>query len=155
MNQIQNFMKKQSLKRFKIPKSEINREKLGKKTKESDNQFSLVRWMVKAESFWVGIAMGATIIGIIIVGLDLGKNLSEKQKINQGKEKVLSEVKFWQEVSQKYKGYRDAYFKLALLEYQLGNTEKSRTYLKEVYSLDPNFEKGRELEKLLNANVSE
>lgn len=143
-------MKKQSLKRFKIPKSEINREKLGKKAKESETQFSLIKWMVKSQAFWVGIAAGAIIIGITIVGLDLNKNLLEKQRINQEKEKILSEIKFWQDISQKYKGYRDAYFKLSLLEYQLGNIDKSRTYLKTTFTLDPNFEKGRELEKLLH-----
>lgn len=143
-------MKKQNLRIFKIPNSGKTREKLGKKVKEKEAQFSLLEWMVKAESFWVGIAAGAIIIGITIVGLDLNKNLLEKQRINQEKEKILSEIKFWQDISQKYKGYRDAYFKLALLEYKMGNIDKSRNYLKTTFDLDPNFEKGRELEKLIH-----
>ena len=58
---------------------------------------------------------------------------------------------YWQGIVSKYKDYRDGYFQLAVLEYQLGNIQKAKLHLDEVLKLDPNFEKGRELGKVLSS----
>lgn len=70
--------------------------------------------------------------------------------LNNEKIKVLNELVFWQKEIGERPNYRDAYFKLALLNYQLKDFDKANEYLKKTLSLDPNFEKGRELEKLLS-----
>ena len=70
--------------------------------------------------------------------------------LNNEKIKVQNELIFWQKEVGKMPNYRDAYFKLALLNYQLKDFDKANEYLKKTLSLDPNFEKGRELEKLLS-----
>ena len=63
----------------------------------------------------------------------------------------VKEVKFWEENLSKYPEYRDAYFRLAVLEYELRNFEKSEEYLEKVFKLDPSFKEGKKLEKLLGS----
>lgn len=109
-----------------------------------------IKHKLKTETFWIGILVLIIIAAILFVGIDLYKNVQEKQKVEAERGKITAEIEFWQKITKKYKGYRDAYFKIALLEYKLGDTQKSKEYLNEVFKLDPNFEKGRELEKILN-----
>ncbi len=87
---------------------------------------------------------------IFVISLDLYSNYKENQALNMEKTKVLEELTFWQKEVEKRPDYRDGYFKLALLNYQLKNLGKSKDYLGKALSLDPNFEKGREMEIILN-----
>lgn len=89
------------------------------------------------------------VILISLVSLDLYKNFQEKGKIEAKRAELASEVRYWENVVGKYKDYRDAYFKLAVLEYELKDFGKSRVYLRKVLEIDPNFEVGRRFEKLL------
>jgi len=106
----------------------------------------------KFEAFWVGMLIGIVIIAIAIVSLDLSKNILEKEKIDSKRNKINSEIQFWQEATYKYKGYRDAYFKLALLEYELGDIEKTGFYLKKTFELDPNFKPANDFKEKLELN---
>lgn len=101
----------------------------------------------KHEGFWVGILAGILGIAIVYVSLDINKNLLKKQKAEAERVKIFSEIKFWENTVQKYKGYRDAYFKLALLEYKIGNLEKSNYYLQKTLEIDPNFEPALKFKK--------
>ena len=87
---------------------------------------------------------------IIVVGLDLYKDIKQKEKAEIERREITKELQFWQSVASKYKDFRDAYFQLAVLEYRLGNINGAKYYLQKTLSLDPNFEKGRELEKILS-----
>ena len=87
----------------------------------------------------------------MLVGFDVLGNLHKMTQLNNQWQGIVLQINYWQKVVDKYKDYRDGYFQLAILEYRLGQKEKSRMYLKEVFRLDPNFEKGRELEKILNS----
>lgn len=88
---------------------------------------------------------------IFVVSLDLYSNYTKNQALNSEKDKVQNELVFWNGEVKKRPNYRDAYFKLALLNYQLKDFDKAKEYLKKTLSLDPNFEKGRELEVILNS----
>lgn len=85
----------------------------------------------------------------LLLGLDLYNNLYEKQANDVKRQQILSEIKYWQQVSRQYKGFRDAYFKLAVLEYQLRDFERSKRYLDKALAIDPNFSAGLEFEKIL------
>lgn len=98
----------------------------------------------------IGLILFILIIAIVISGLDLYKNLQNKQKIDQERQEIISEIKFWQGVASKYQGYRDAYYQLAVLEYRLKDFDKAKFYLKKVLVLDPNFEEGRRLHRFLS-----
>lgn len=83
-----------------------------------------------------------------IVGFNIYNNLKIRRQILGEKQKVLSDIVYWENVITKYSNYRDGYFNLALLYYRLKDFQKSKENLDEVFRLDPNFKEGRELEKL-------
>lgn len=82
---------------------------------------------------------------------DLYSNYQSKKKIDLERQEVISKIGKWEEIINKYKDYRDGYFQLAILEYRLRNFDKAKFYLKKTLDLDPNFEKGRDFEKILNS----
>lgn len=88
--------------------------------------------------------------GIVYVSFDLYRNLKNKEMLEKEKETILNQIENWQKISKEYKGYRDAYFQLAVLEYRLNNFNKSKEYLEKTLFLDPNFKQGREFEAILN-----
>ncbi|HBB76403.1 MAG: hypothetical protein A2186_01720 [Candidatus Levybacteria bacterium RIFOXYA1_FULL_41_10] len=89
------------------------------------------------------------VIAVFMVGIDLDKNVSERDSKKKLYEEKSKEIKFWEEGVVRYTGFRDGYFKLALLEFQRGNFNKSREYLEKALSIDPSFEEGKSLEKIL------
>lgn len=96
---------------------------------------------------WISVTL---LVAIVFASFDFSSTLKQKQELYQEREKIMSEIRLWQDVAKKYKGYRDAYFTLAVLEYRLGEYGKAKDYLRETLNLDPNFEKGKELETLLD-----
>ena len=127
-------------------------EKLNnKKTQQSRNYFPSIyrfiteQWILIAVSFLSGLI----IIAIILQSLILQKNLQIEKNMISDREKTAVELNFWKSLLPKYKNYRDLDFKIANLEYKLGNIEEAKFYLKKSLELDPNFKKGREMEKQL------
>jgi len=110
------------------------------------SQLALTKWKV----ITIGSLSLVLLVAIAVVSFDLYKNLQERQKVEQERQKLISKVKFWESITSKYKGYRDAYFQLAVLEYQLKNFDQSKSYLQKAIEIDPNFEAARKLEKLLD-----
>ncbi len=104
------------------------------------------QWRLITAGFVSAIILGA----IVIVGADSYKNYQENKRLSEKRENIETQIKFWKSINQKYPGFRDSYFELAILEYQLKDFSKSREYLKEVLRLDPNFKSGRKLESILN-----
>lgn len=91
-----------------------------------------------------------TIIFILISGFDLLNNFQKQKEINFQKEKIQSEIILWQDIANKFTGYKEAYYQLAVLEYRLGEIEKSKYYIEKSLYLDPNFDKAMEFKKILN-----
>ena len=91
------------------------------------------------------------IVVIVVLGLDLHKNLQDREKLDFEREKITKELNFWQSFVAKHQDYRDAYLQLAILEYRLRDVNKARFYLNKSLAIDPNFEKGRELKKVLSS----
>lgn len=86
---------------------------------------------------------------VIAAGLSLYSHLQQKAALYNKKSTILSQIRVWQEIVDKYKDYRDGYLTLSILEYRLGDNDKARLYLRKTLSIDPNFEKARDLEKIL------
>ena len=97
-----------------------------------------------------GFVSAIILLAIVIVGADSYRNYKENKKLTEKRRNIENQIRFWESVNRKYTGYRDSYFQLALLEYQLKDFNKSRKYLKEVLRLDPNFKSGRKLENILS-----
>ncbi len=93
-----------------------------------------------------GFVMFVSISGSIIRAY---ADYQKQQAVLQERQKLLQDVTHWEGVVEKYKGYRDGYFQLAVLEYKLGDRGKATMYLQKALELDPNFEAGKKLDKLL------
>jgi len=89
------------------------------------------------------------IIGILTFSARFYKSASEFTKINTERQSLQKKINFWQSIANKYEGYKDAYFQIAILEYRLGNFKKAEEYNKKALLLDPNFEDSKKLEILL------
>lgn len=111
------------------------------------NRFITETW----KFFVVSFASGLLIIAIVLQSISLLNNIQEEKRLRSTHDKTVAELKYWEQIVSQYKDYRDGYFKLASIEYRLGNVEASRVYLKKTLDLDPNFQKGRELEKILGS----
>jgi len=72
-----------------------------------------------------------------------------QKKLRQEYEESLRKYQKWQKIVALHEDYRDGYFKLATLAYQLNKTSESRFYLQKVRLLDPNYPGIESLEKLL------
>lgn len=93
---------------------------------------------------------GSFILAVVIVGLDLQRNIQTMQVIDSEKNKLTEDLIFWKDFTAKHENYRDAYFKMSILEYRLGNMLQAKAYIKQGLSLDPNSENGRKIEEFLN-----
>lgn len=112
-------------------------------------QFPRIFLTFTEKYFLVTFVSFVLVIVIVVVGLNLYKVISQKQKIDRERQEVISKIQYWQDITNKYKDYRDGYFQLSILEYRLGNFSKSRLYLQKALDLDPNFEQGRKFEQIL------
>ena len=108
-------------------------------------RFITEQWKLILASFISGLIL----ISIILQGLILQKNLEIEKKMIADRKKTEIELSFWKSKLSEYPNYRDLYFKIANLEYKLGRIEEAKLNLKKVLELDPNFEKGREMESKL------
>ncbi len=97
--------------------------------------------------FFIGIT--CIIIATIIVSFDLYSNYKTQKQLTAEKVKVVKELAYWQKEVGDKPNYRDGYFSLALIYYQLKDFENSSENLDRAMNIDPNFEKGKELRVLL------
>lgn len=107
----------------------------------------LVTKVFLEQSFWwLSVITLILLSAIVWVGFDFRNNYREKAQLEAKRVHIEKQVEYWQGVVKRYPDYRDGYFTLALLEYQLKNYEKVNAYLSKVFAIDPNFEPGRELQ---------
>lgn len=83
--------------------------------------------------------------GITLQVFKLQETLHQVELSKEHRLKLAKELAYWQDVTRQYSDYRDAYFKIATLQYQLGNVEQAKKSLEKVLVLDPNFENARVL----------
>jgi hypothetical protein len=88
---------------------------------------------------------GVLVIGIALQVMFFVQNRQETSRVVAEREQVVGEAKYWETMADKYKGYRDIYYHMAVLKYRLGDANASKTYVKKALELDPNFEEGRVL----------
>lgn len=103
----------------------------------------------KVKYIFVGGLCLVLFLTVVTAGLSLYSHLQQKKDLDNKKSALLSQIQVWQEIVNKFKDYRDGYLTLAILEYRIGDSDKARLYLKQTLSIDPNFGKARDLEKIL------
>lgn len=98
----------------------------------------------------VGFIFGAFLTLIVLSSFYLIMGLREKEEVENQRQTAISQIQYWENVVEKQKGYRDGYFMLAVLEYQIRDFGKSEEYLKKVLEIDPNFTPAYDLQKVLS-----
>jgi tetratricopeptide (TPR) repeat protein len=83
--------------------------------------------------------------GIVLQSLKLQDTLAQVAFAKEQRLKLTKELAYWQDIARQYSDYRDAYFRVATLQYQLGEISQAKKSLEKVVALDPNFEKARVL----------
>jgi tetratricopeptide (TPR) repeat protein len=106
---------------------------------------SIFYFKLTAVSFFSGLLL----LGIGIQLIVLQQNREEARQASSQREQVIKELSYWKSLVGKYKDYRDVYYRIATLSYQLGNKDESKLYVRKTLELDPNFEAG----KVLGAKV--
>lgn len=82
---------------------------------------------------------------IFLQGVAVWYNFNQTEMLAQERSQLQNEVAYWKGVANKYQGYRDVYYRIAALQYKLGNVDESQKYIKKALDLDPNFPEGRVL----------
>lgn len=143
---------KKFYKKAKNKEVNVRREKeLPKKENKPffPKNFRFITEKVKKLLNWKILVIVCLCAVIAFLILDVAKLYQRFTKQRAQMQKITQEIASWQKIVGKYTDYRDGYFKLALLENQLGNKNTALSYLQKALVIDPNFQKGRELEKLL------
>lgn len=132
-------------------------KKKTKKQKKSPSNFrsipewkNVINW--QTWRFWVNVLSFVLFIAIILAGVNLYKLNQDLDKQNKERSSIQQQLTSWENIIARYPNYRDAYFKAALLEYRFKTDNKAKEYLQKALELDPSFEEGRKLEKLLISN---
>lgn len=100
-------------------------------------------WKLMLGSFIIGLLLMA----IFYVGIDIYVQRQILAIQNQKREALLSEIATWETIVSSHQDYRDGHFQLALLYYQIGDTQRAQESLRSTLYIDPNFQKAREFEK--------
>lgn len=91
---------------------------------------------------------------IIKLAEDLDENNFLKdvktKKQNLDPREIKKQIEYWEEIANKKKNYRDAYLKLAVLYFNLGDKKNSLENLKTAIEIDPNYDFGKKLLEELN-----
>ena len=90
-----------------------------------------------------------SLLFILIFSFDLLNNIRKEKQITEVRKELEKEAKVWQEIANKYQGYKDAYFQLGLIQYKLGNFDRAKYYLDKALFIDPNFKEARKLQKII------
>ncbi len=90
------------------------------------------------------------VVGIVVFAVIIYQNLNQTVQINNQRQNLQGKANFWQSISNKYDGYKDAYFQKALLEYKLGQIDKAKEDNLKALLLDPNFDDAKKLETVLD-----
>lgn len=137
--------------KFKNIKNKSGKNKKGAPASEFPRNFRSFPEKVSDEFIFL---LGLTVILVsgLIVGLDLYQNLAQQKQLASQTSQLQSKLNFWQKEVKNHPDYRDGYFSLALISYQLKDFDSSRLNLEKALNIDPNFEKGRQLEELLSSN---
>jgi tetratricopeptide (TPR) repeat protein len=86
------------------------------------------------------------LLGLIFLqGVAIWYNIHQKEVLAQQRLQMENEVKYWENIANKYQGYRDVYYRIGALQYKLGNISESQKYVKKALELDPNFPQGHVL----------
>lgn len=125
-------------------------QKIRKTTIRLSNQAKVKKTIEIASFIIISLIIIILALGLSISGVKFYKYYKDYAQIRAQRENLQSQINFWQSIADKYDGYKDAYFRIAVLEYQLSNFQIAREANTKALVLDPNFDDAKKLEAILD-----
>lgn len=85
------------------------------------------------------MAVVSLILFITLLATQIFKDYREFERISKERVKLNSNLNSWSSILDRFPGYSDASFNIALTYFQLNNLSKARQYLSKTFSFDPNY----------------
>ncbi len=101
-------------------------------------RFITEHWKLMAVSFVSGLIL----IAIALQSFTLHDNIRKEKRARSEHQRTLSELSYWKNSLLRYQDSRDVNYKIATIEYKLGDIDEARVYLKKALQIDPNFKDG-------------
>ena len=112
----------------------------------------ITRFITEYATFAIIIASSCVVlVGIAIEGSRLYDNYQQKEALIYKKVQIAKELQYWQSLTRQFPDYRDVYYKIASLQYGLGDDIGAKKSLDMALSLDPNFENAHVLGTAIEA----
>ncbi len=73
------------------------------------------------------------------------QNIEKVSLLEAEPEEIKNRITFWQKISAVFPNYRDAYLKLAILNYKLGRDFDTQKFLDRALEIDPNNDVAKQL----------
>src|ERR1035437_963809 len=108
-------------------------------------QPKLKKFLVISVTIAVFVIMAVLVIGIGFFTVKVYQNYQQIVQINAQRQQIQGKINFWQSIADKYDGYKDAYFQMAILDYSLGNFKKAKMENQKALTSDPNFDDAKNL----------
>lgn len=103
----------------------------------------LLKHTLLSPVFLTAFTCGFLFMAIGIVGYDARNNASLLSTAKKERSSVELQIRYWKGILNQYKGYRDGYYQLALLEYRIGNLSEAFEYNNKALDVDPSFKEAR------------
>lgn len=113
-------------------------------------QPKLKKFLVIFAAMAVFVVMVVLTAGIAFFTVKVYQNYQQIAQINAQRQQIQGKINFWQSIADKYDGYKDAYFQMAILDYSLGNFKKAKIENQKALTLDPNFDDAKNLKVALD-----
>lgn len=109
-----------------------------------------VRTLFLLKLLIISLVSATLVMQIVREAASLPQNAAQAQIVQENRQKLAAEIAHWKKVADQYTGYRDIYYKIAMLSYAKGDLTEAKLYLQKALEVDPNFDAGRVLgEKII------
>ncbi len=131
--------------KFKIKKDKKKSAQKGT-VKKSPRNYRIIpeKWNRDEVAFFAGAVF--ILLAILFITVNLFSNINEENKLANKKIALTRQELFWKDQVRDKPDFRDAYFSLALVEFQLKNMEAAKQNVEKALAIDPNFKEGKELQ---------
>lgn len=119
--------------------------------KKLPSNYRKITEIIHSDHFVFLAGLICLLIAIIIVSINLIENIKLRSQYEAEKKNAAIGLVFWNNQIKEKPNYRDAYFSLALIYYQIKDFKNSSEYLQKAMEIDPNFKEGKELGEILKS----
>ncbi len=90
---------------------------------------------------------------LVFVAADVYQESRQYFALTSQTEDIKQEIGSLEKKVQIYPSFKEGYLRLAILEYRLGDIDKSKKYIRKAVLLDPNFKQAQDFAKLIGERL--